>query len=570
MIANGLTITLLQLLIHQISNMVFTQAQTTAFFTDPTQMSISAETRAQLQIEGIDTIDDLLEFDTTSINSVVDNLRRPGGRIPNPDVQPPDGSTIPRPPFLMGAKSIMRLEGATKIVKYYETVGRELTAVNMRWNNAIKIFVQHFKALEVTKKENEVPDVPKITKTLAVTKWSESFKDFLSRVLGMRMIPLSYVIRDEAEVPAAAPPLATHAAPANGVYPYSELHGSVEEELIARGSHDHPHFRNDNQQVYNYIEEATRGTIYAASIKPSQRTKDGRKAWNAIVNQYAGKDKWEKELKECDDFIHTRKWTGAQNYTLEKFVSQHRTSYISMCQCAEHVDYQLPNEITRVKYLLEGIENSDPTLQAALALVRADDGPNGKMHDFESATAFLLPSDPVSTKRGGRKRGAHVSFVTADIASSSGKQSKGPVTGVEFRYYELSEYQSLSTEQQDELRAWRIENKGHKKPKGNKFTGKDKIGKTKTNAAAEKKRFKVAVSAAVAAELGKRDKEAATKAGTADAVGKYMLSVMNAAAPASKKASAATASAANALPDNFSSELNAIMERASIHSPKKK
>jgi len=110
-----------------------------------------------------------------------------------------------------------------------------------------------------------------------------------------------------------------------------------------------------------------------------------------------------------------------------------------MCQCAEHVQYQLPNEITRVKYLLEGIDNSDPTLQAALALVRADDGPNGKMHDFESATAFLLPSDPVSTRRG-KKRGAHVSFVTADVALSSGKQSKGLMTGVEFRYYELSEW----------------------------------------------------------------------------------------------------------------------------------
>ena len=136
-----------------------------------------------------------------------------------------------------------------------------------------------------------------------------------------------------------------------------------------------PPFRNDNAQVYHYMEEATRGTIYAASIKPSQRTKNGRKAWRALVAQYAGKYKWEKELKDCDDFIHTRKWTGAQNYSLEKFVSQHRSSYVSMCQCAEHVDYQLPNELTRVKYLLEAIDNLDPALQAELALVRADEGP---------------------------------------------------------------------------------------------------------------------------------------------------------------------------------------------------
>ena len=549
--------------------MVLTNAQTTAFYEDQAQMNISAETRAQLQLEGLETIDDLLEFDKTSIKGIVDNLRSPGGRIPNPDVNPPDGSTIRRPPFQIGAKSIMRLEGATKIVRYYETVGRELTATNMKWQNTIKIFVQHYKALEDKKEENDVPDVPKVTKTLAVTKWSESFKDFLSRVLGMRMIPLSYVIRDSATVPAGAPPLAVHPAPANGFYPYSSEHGSVEDELVARGSHTHPYFRNDNAQVYHYIEEATRGTIYAASIKPSQKLKDGRKAWNALVNQYAGKDKWEKELKDCDDFIHTRKWSGAQNYTLEKFVSQHRTSYISMCQCAEHVDYQLPNELTRVKYLLEGIDNVDPTLQAALALVRADDGPGGKMNDFEAATAFLLPSDPVSTKRG-KKRGAQVSFVAADVSSSSGKLSRGPTTGVEFRYYELSEYQSLSTEQQDELRAWRLENKGSKKPKGAKPARGDRPGRPRNTSAVEKKKFKAAVSAAVAVALVKRDKDAADKAEKADAVGKYMLSVMNAATPAGKRSASATASSANALPENFSSELNKIMERASINSPKRK
>jgi len=129
--------------------MVLTNAQTTAFYEDQAQMNISAETRAQLQLEGLETIDDLLEFDKASIKGIVDNLRSPGGRIPNPDVNPPDGSTICRPPFQIGAKSIMRLEGATKIVRYYETVvGRELTATNMKWQNTIKIFVQHYKALE--------------------------------------------------------------------------------------------------------------------------------------------------------------------------------------------------------------------------------------------------------------------------------------------------------------------------------------------------------------------------------------------------------------------------------------
>ena len=56
-------------------------------------------------------------------------------------------------------------------------------------------------------------------------------------------------------------------------------------------------FRDDNSVVYYHLEEATRGTSYAASIKPFQRGKDGRGAWKALTSPYAGKDKWEAETE---------------------------------------------------------------------------------------------------------------------------------------------------------------------------------------------------------------------------------------------------------------------------------
>ena len=229
-----------------------------------------------------------------------------------------------------------------------------------------------------------------------------------------------------------------------------------------------------------------------------------------------------------------------------------------MCQCAEHVDYQLPNELTRVKYLLDAIDNLDPTLQASLALVRADEGPQGKMNDFEATAAFILPSDPVSTKRG-KKRGANVS--SADVSSSSAKLAKGPTTGVEFRYYELSEYKSLTTEQQDELRAWRLKSK----PGKGKDNRDKSSGKGKGAGSADKKKFKSAVSAAVAVELTKRDKDAADQAEKNANISKYVLSVLNAQATTVKKPANATAGAMNAvaIPENFSTELNKIMSRAS-------
>jgi len=111
-----------------------------------------------------------------------------------------------------------------------------------------------------------------------------------------------------------------------------------------------------------------------------------------------------------------------------------------MRQSAEHVTFQLPNERTRVTYLLDAIQNADPGLQAAMAQVRTDTDPaTGRMNDFEATASYLLPYDPVSKKRAaGVKRGmsniSDANGTEADISSfkSSAKVTSGK-SGVEFQ-----------------------------------------------------------------------------------------------------------------------------------------
>ena len=174
---------------------------------------------------------------------------------------------------------------ACDLVRYYQTLGRDHTAANIQWNQVMSNFEIQWKALK-DRKDEEDPDVPKIAKALPIIKWTEAIQYFLHIVIGARMIPLAYVIRIDPQVPAIAPTLAPN-------QPHSTEHGSVESELIDRASHTHALFRDDNSVVYYNLEEATRGTFYAASIKPFQKVKDGRGAWKALTSQYAGKDKWE-------------------------------------------------------------------------------------------------------------------------------------------------------------------------------------------------------------------------------------------------------------------------------------
>ena len=74
-----------------------------------------------------------------------------------------------------------------------------------------------------------------------------------------------------------------------------------------------------------------------------------------------------------------------------------------MVSCSRHVVYQLPNEHTRICYLLDAIEWNDPPLQAAIANIEDDKGDGtianpGKRNDFELAVSYLLPKDPVALR----------------------------------------------------------------------------------------------------------------------------------------------------------------------------
>ena len=177
--------------------MVLTQGQTTAFFENAAQMAIPNATVNELANEGIDTVEDLAEFDNDTINQIASNLRRPA-------VAPAAGGHH----FVFGAKSQKRLTVACELIRFYNTVGRPLTAANIQWVTVIQNFEIQWKAMKV-RIDGDEPETPKITKGLNIMRWSESFKDYLRQCFGVRRIPLIYVVRDEETAPAALPPLAT-------------------------------------------------------------------------------------------------------------------------------------------------------------------------------------------------------------------------------------------------------------------------------------------------------------------------------------------------------------------------
>ena len=79
-------------------------------------------------------------------------------------------------------------------------------------------------------------------------------------------------------------------------------------------------------------------------------------------------------------------------------MEQHRSAYITLQQCAEHVKYQLPHDSTRVTYLIDAIKCTDPGVVAAISHIHLDYKVNGMRNNFDSAVTFLLTTDPIQIK----------------------------------------------------------------------------------------------------------------------------------------------------------------------------
>ena len=452
--------------------MVFTNTQITSFFEDRDQMGLSNRTRVYLQGEGITDPSDLLEFvDKDAWLQIVETCKRPP-QVPGPGA-PPNPALVSQQPFQLPAKSLLRLKVASKVVEYYDRTERTLTASSMMWSRLANFKVE-WDTLVDRKKKNDELTLPTVTKSLPIVPFFEAYDTFVEEFIGQAGCPLKWIYRENDNVVIPAPAQMPD-------QPYSVEHGSVAGEMVARLSHANPLYRVDNATGYSQLVTATLGTAYASTIAPFKRSRDGRGALLALKAQFAGPAHWDREVRNMNDFLLTNKWTGTTGFTLHQFLAKHRSSYNSLQRCAEHVAVELPNERTRVGYLLENIDCNDKNVTTALSHIRLDDTvdaagtPSGLRNEFEGAVAFLLPTDPVKKKRGVKRTPAQISATSGvgspDKAGKSvdkkGKnvrfKSSYGKTGVELRYYKQKEWAKLSKEQQSEVIEYRKKNSDYDK-----------------------------------------------------------------------------------------------------------
>lgn len=451
--------------------MVLTVAQVQAFFT--TQMGLNASQIAFLTTQGIVSVSDLAEFGRKDLKALQEQSTKPTYAMNNQNVM------VTAPGCNIPILSVKKLAKASEGMQYYSAIGHTVVPNNISYN-VLKLISDAYGALE-TKRDNS-DDWPKIRGS-KILEFLEEFKNRCVQQSSSRQDapgPISYVIRDDANVPASEP--------RQNNRPYPEVHGSVAAELTARMSHDHALFSDDNQLVFMQLSKGLAGSAYLAAIQTFENNTDGRGAYEHLQNVYAGSGVRQQIFSEQEKLISTGDFTGTNPaFPLSKLIEKHRNAYSKMVSTAPYITPppQLMNEHSRVVKFLERVKSTDAQLQAAVALVTNDKTPiTGMYNDFETMATFLQDKCPI-VRVGTTKKRNHMNissmevrnygrasniqimptddnenYQVCDATASVNGQTIGfgiGKTGVHLRYHDRKEYSSLSTEQKDELREYRMQ-----------------------------------------------------------------------------------------------------------------
>jgi hypothetical protein len=266
-------------------------------------------------------------------------------------------------------------------------------------------------------------------------------------------MPLAYVVRDNVEIPPG-----TDA---------SEGYVTVTEEMIASAPHGNQAYENDSMEVWIYMVSITRAHDCWTYVKPAQRTKYGSRAFLLLWNHFLGPNKVDNMASEAEAKLGSVSYTGERKkWTWENYIQIHAEQHAVLNGLADY-GYSGIDNGTKVRKLMAGIKTDslDTVKDAVLEIPTLRTNPPGVVTlygDFIKQQKIESASMNVSD--------AHITRRHSGPASVTASDYEASYDGVvEDRFYNHSEYRTLSYDQKNELRLKR------------KHRGGDDNGRSKGN-----------------------------------------------------------------------------------------
>ena len=307
----------------------------------------------------------LHEFKDSECDNLFDALRRPGDTILV------NGVNTPRPGVAVSARGKMNFKNACFMARYFMTTNRTLAAADITLDNVARF--RHTKEMHEAHEDPSEPLKLEDSSQEKILRFIDQFPSHLRLYRGLTQVPLSYIIREERGVPDAEEDLQYGAV--------GSTYSSTDDELIARASLDGHIYNCDNSRVYELLKASVLQfkDVYNW-IKPFNRTKNGRAAWQGLRSHYMGdaflNNLYDKADRRLLSLVYKEE---LPRYDFEKHVSLHR-----QCHNEAEAAHRPFDDLVKVNRLLTSIQAKE--LEASCAVIRSD---QNRMTDFDGAVNFL-------------------------------------------------------------------------------------------------------------------------------------------------------------------------------------
>ena len=263
--------------------------------------------RDALVAEGLNHFDVFITLTDKEIKTICDNCRTPGGTIPNPAYDAANNPNVAQhirdPGARVGHITYTRLRKLRYYCYALHRVGRTFvraTATLARLEACWERFL-HEDEYDV---EPKLP--PKLEKVKDVWLMIENLTDHFAQKHGGHKAPLSYVIREDDDIPAVADD-----------EPFGEP--SHDEELERRLPHTGMIYKADNTAVWGVIRQVTNGGPAWPWVQSHARSQNGRAAFLALRAHYLGSASQNCIKLKADADLETAFFDNNRNFTHEDY-----------------------------------------------------------------------------------------------------------------------------------------------------------------------------------------------------------------------------------------------------------
>ena len=372
--------------------------------------------------QDLDSAGELMVLVDSEIESLCKVLRRPGGQV---EVA---GVAVSNP----GTQVSLRAENNFKLAAYFLR-HRARTSRAVAANDITLVNVRSVRDLRTSEDNHKNPTEKP---TMHPTDWSknlESLSEYLRSYLGETGIPLAYVVRTDQ---------APGADPVGG-------HSSALDEMISRAPHYNAGgeplaaYLTDRLKVWELIANICRDLDCWSYVKPAQRTRNGRMAYENLYNHYLGPNNVDNMANTAESKLKTTTYLGEKKrWTFERYVRQQVDQHAILTGLVEHGYMGIDNR-SKVRYLMDGIKTRELDTVKTQILANAN-----LRNDFGACVTLF---NDFLTQLRSTATAAELNI--AAVITPEGKSiDKDPC---ELRYYDTKEYATLSSEQRDFLRTKR-------------------------------------------------------------------------------------------------------------------